>query len=175
MLVLFAEGVMMDWSAIYSRVVSGAPDWQAPYAFGTFSAAMAIGRLSGDWIQAHVPARRVLWMGAALNALGMLLAVTIHQWQVVFAGFALCGLGLSNQVPILFGAGGRAHHRGVGEGIATVSMMGYFGFLAGPPAIGRIAHLTSLPTAFSLVVFFSLILALFGPRILDRAGSHEMN
>ncbi|MDB6076944.1 MAG: Major facilitator superfamily protein [Akkermansiaceae bacterium] len=170
LLVLFAEGVMMDWSSIYSRVVSGAEDWLAPLAFGTFSAAMAIGRLSGDWLQARVEPGKVLRYGALLTGLGMLVVVAIHHWIATFAGLALCGLGLSNQVPILFGAGGRAHHGGVGEGIAAVSMMGYFGFLAGPPAIGGIAHLTSLPAAFSLVILFSAVLAIWGPRTLGKAG-----
>jgi len=77
---------------------------------------------------------------------------------VVIAGFILVGFGLSNLVPILFGSAGR-HKAGVGPGIAAVTTIGYFGFLVGPPLIGTLASLSSLPAALSLVIVFGLIIA----------------
>jgi integrase/recombinase XerD len=56
------------------------------------------------------------------------------------------------------GSAGR-HKAGVGPGIAAVTTIGYFGFLVGPPLIGTLASLFSLPAALSLVIVFGLIIA----------------
>jgi len=48
---------------------------------------------------------------------------------------------------------------GAGPGIAAVTTIGFFGFLVGPPLIGTLASLFSLPAALSLVIFFGLIIA----------------
>jgi MFS family permease len=169
-LVLFAEGVMMDWSAVYTRSVAGASDWLAPLAFGAFSVAMATGRLLGDRVTARVGPVAIVRYGGILLAAGMLIVVGIHHWPATFIGLILVGFGLSNQVPVLFGAAGRAHHGGVGEGIAAVSTIGWLGFLAGPPVVARIGHITGLPTAFSVVILFAIVLAAWGPRTLGQSA-----
>ena len=156
---LFAEGVMMDWSVVYTRTVAGAAPWLAPIAYGIFSGCMASGRLVGSQVIARLGPARVLALGGVLLTAGLAVMVSIHQWPAIFAGLALAGFGLSNIVPILFGAGGRAHEGGAGNGIATVSIMGYFGFLIGPPLIGGISHQAGLPGAFTLVVAFGLFIA----------------
>jgi len=174
-LALFAEGVMMDWSVVYTRTVSGAAPWLAPIAYGIFSGCMAGGRVIGSQLIGRLGPARVLALGGAFTAAGLVVMVAIHQWPATFAGLALAGFGLSNIVPILFGAGGRAHEGGAGNGIATVSIMGYFGFLIGPPLIGGISHQAGLPGAFAIVVAFALFIALFGNRFLgtDAATSES--
>ena len=163
---LFAEGVMMDWSAVYSRSVAGAAPWLAPIAYGVYSCCMAGGRLAGDHLVNRFGPAAILRLSGILTTVGLLIIVAIHQWPATFLGLAFAGFGLANLVPILFGAGGRAHEGGVGKGVATVSMMGYFGFLAGPPLIGGLSHFIGLPGAFLLVVVFSSFIAFFGNRLL---------
>lgn len=165
---LFAEGVMMDWSAVYSRTVSGAAPWLAPIAYGVFSCCMAGGRLTGDYLISRFGTTSILRISGILTTLGLIIIVSIHHWPATFVGLAFAGFGIANLVPILFGAGGRAHEGGVGKGIATVSMMGYFGFLAGPPIIGGISHFVGLPAAFSIVVIFSAFIAFGGNRLLGH-------
>lgn len=156
---LFAEGVMMDWSVVYTHSVSGAAPWLAPIAYGIFSGCMASGRLVGSQLIGALGPARVLALGGVLITAGLVVMVSIHQWPATFAGLALAGFGLSNIVPILFGAGGRAHEGGAGNGIATVSIMGYFGFLIGPPLIGGLSHQVGLPGAFTIVIAFGLFIA----------------
>jgi len=67
-------------------------------------------------------------------------------------------LALSNLVPIFFGSAGR-HKAGAGPGIAAVTTIGFFGFLVGPPVVGTLGSLLSLPAALSLVIVFGLIIA----------------
>ncbi|MBK1881119.1 MFS transporter [Luteolibacter pohnpeiensis] len=163
---LFAEGVMMDWSAVYTKSVAGAADWLAPVAYGVFSLSMAGGRLSGDYFTAKLGPVGVLKVSGTLTTIGLLIIVLVQFWPATFVGLLFSGVGLSNLVPVLFGAGGRAHEGGAGKGIAAVSMMGYLGFLAGPPLIGGLSHLIGLPGAFSLVVIFALFIAIRGGAML---------
>jgi MFS family permease len=169
-LALFAEGVMMDWSAVYTRTVSGAEAWLAPLAYGMFSLSMATGRLLGDRVTARHGGLAVLRVSGLLTLVGLLLIIAVHQWPVTFLGLGFAGLGLANLVPVLLGAGGRAHEESIGQGVAMVSMIGYFGFLAGPPAIGGLSHWIGLPGAFGVVVVFALLLAVWGPGVLGRAS-----
>jgi MFS family permease len=173
-LALFSEGVMMDWSAVYTRTVAGAEEWLAPIAYGVFSLSMATGRFMGDRVTARHGGLAVLRVSGILTFVGLLLIILIHEWPVTFLGLGFAGLGLANLVPVLLGAGGRAHEESVGQGVAMVSLIGYFGFLAGPPAIGAISHWVGLPGAFGVVVAFALLLAVMGPRML-RAASPPAN
>jgi MFS family permease len=163
---LFAEGVMMDWSAVYSRTVAGAAPWLAPMAYGVYSCCMAVGRLAGDWLVSHCGPAAILRSSGILTSIGLGIMVSIHHWLATFGGLACIGFGLANLVPILLSAGGRSHPDGVGRGVATVSMMGYLGFLVGPPVIGGIGQLVGLPSAFLLVIAFSSFIALCGTRLL---------
>ena len=164
---------MMDWSAVYSRSVAGAADWLAPLAYGVFSLSMATGRLLGDRVTARHGGLAVLRISGILAFTGLLLMILIREWPVTFIGLGFAGLGLANLVPVLVGAGGRVHPESVGQGVAMVSLIGYFGFLAGPPAIGALSHWIGLPGAFGVVVVFGLVLAVFGPAMLARAMRQE--
>ena len=83
------------------------------------------------------------------------------------AGLVVAGLGMSNLVPILFGAAGRDPVLGPGPGIAAVTTMGYFGFLIGPAVIGQMSTFFGLPVALSLVAVFGLIIAASGPAVIQ--------
>lgn len=168
---LFAEGVMMDWSAVYSSTVSGAATWLAPIAYGVFSCCMAAGRLSGDYLIGRFGPASILRLGGILTTTGLVVIVGIHEWPATFFGLALAGFGLANLVPILLGAGGRAHEGGVGRGVAAISMMGYFGFLVGPPLIGGISHFVGLPGAFVVVILFSAFIAVRGNLLLGAPST----
>ena len=59
----------------------------------------------------------------------------------------------------MFAAGGRIPQISEGAGVATVSGLGYLGFLVGPPAIGFLSELTSLRVGLSLLVLLSVTAA----------------
>lgn len=167
---LFTEGVMMDWSAVYTKTVAAAPEWLAPIAYGVFSLMMATGRALGDGLTAKYGTLHILRMGGLLNLIGLLIIITCPWWPATFLGLSLAGLGIANLVPVLFGAGGRAHPESVGQGVAAVSMIGYFGFLAGPPLIGFVSHQIGLPGAFATVLLLILPLIIWGPGTLQKAA-----
>jgi fucose permease len=151
LIALMAEGAIGDWSAVYIRMDLGAAPSTAAYGFAAFSLTMAIGRFSGDRLVASLGAVAVL-VGSALIGAGALAAalITAHPMAAV-VGFAGMGLGLSNIIPIVFSAAGRLPGLAPGIGIAAVSTTGYFGFLAGPPLIGLVAEVSSLPIGLGVV------------------------
>jgi len=157
-LALFSEGTMADWSGVYLRTVIGVPVSTAALGYAAYSLAMAGGRFLGDRLLSRLGPIFLLRFSGLSAAAGLALALLIRRPEVVIAGFILVGFGLSNLVPILFGSAGR-HKAGVGPGIAAVTTIGYFGFLVGPPIIGTLASLFSLPAALSLVIVFGLIIA----------------
>jgi MFS family permease len=165
-LALFSEGVLLDWSAVYARGVTGVSVATAPIAFAAFALCMAGGRFLGDLLIARLGPALMLRISGTLMALGVAVAVLIQAWPAVLLGFATVGFGIANLVPILFGAAGRAHEDGAGPGLATVTTLGYFGFLSGPPLIGVLAAFAGLPFAFTTVVIFGAIIATLGVSVI---------
>jgi MFS family permease len=165
-LALFSEGVLLDWSAVYAHSVVNVSVAVAPMAFAAFALSMAAGRFVGDLLIARFGPIVVLRVSGALMALGVGVAVLIPTWPAVLMGFTTVGFGIANLVPILFGVAGRMHEDGAGPGLATVTTLGYFGFLSGPPVIGALAAFAGLPLAFGMVVVFGTIIATLGVSVV---------
>ena len=162
MTVFLVEGSMMDWSAVMLTENHGMPVAQAGYGFAAFSLTMTFGRLTGDRIVARVGRRSVVTVGGLLAMGGILLATLVPLWQAALLGYAMVGLGCSNIVPVLFTAVGRQTSMPQSVAVPAMSTLGYAGVLAGPAAIGFIAHHSSLPMAFLLVAALMLFVAISG-------------
>jgi fucose permease len=156
---LIAEGAIYDWSVLYLQQELGSPQQQAALAYASFSAAMAAARFGGDAMRARF-APAVLLRGSALLAAGSmtLVLITDAPWLALI-GFAGVGVGFANVVPILFAASARVPGVEPARGIAAVSAAAYLGFMAGPPAIGFLAKVSSLTLALYVVVAFAAALA----------------
>lgn len=165
-LALFSEGVLLDWSAVYAHNVAGVSVMVAPLAFAAFALCMAGGRFSGDFLVSRFGSIQTLRISGGLMALGIGIATIFQTWPAVLVGFATVGFGVANLVPILFGAAGRVHENGAGPGLATVTTLGYFGFLSGPPTIGALAAYAGFPLAFASVVIFGIIIATLGAAVV---------
>jgi MFS family permease len=164
---LLAEGAMGDWSAVYIRMNLGAAASTAAYGFAAFSLAMAIGRLTGDRLVASYGAPAILIGGALIGAGALAVALLIGDPFAAVVGFAGMGIGLSNVIPVVFSAAGRLPGLAPGIGIAAVSTTGYFGFLAGPPLIGLVAEMSSLPIGLGVVALLVSLIAV-GVLALQR-------
>jgi MFS family permease len=87
---------------------------------------------------------RVLITGGLTACAGMLLACLAPDVWLALAGFAATGLGLANMFAAAIARAGLLAGSG---GVALTSMLGYTGFLLGPPAIGFLASRTGLRPA----------------------------
>jgi MFS family permease len=158
-----AEGGAANWSAKLVHDDLAASAALGAVAYATFSLAMGTGRLLADAIWRRWGPVRLLQRFSLLAAIGFAAALAIGTAPVVIAGFATLGLGLSVASPTLFRSA--ADHPGVATGpaLATVSAIGYTGFLAGPPLVGAVAQLTSLHLATSLFVLCGLLVFSLSP------------
>jgi hypothetical protein len=95
-----------------------------------------------------------------LASSGLGVALLIGQPAAAVAGFALLGAGVAPVVPVVFRAGRGTPRVPTSQGIATVSWLGYLGFLAGPPVIGLTAEAIGLPAALAIVCGMTAAVAL---------------
>lgn len=163
--VFLAEGAVLDWSAVFLTDVRGIDASRAGSGFAVFSLAMTLARLFGDRVVQRLGHVRASVAGACVAAAGLLLATLVPVFGVALAGYALLGLGCANIVPVLFSLAGRQRAMPEAAAITAVTTVGYAGILAGPAAIGFVAHATSLPVAFLCIVAGLLAVAVSMPRL----------
>lgn len=156
---MFAEGTHYDWAALYYRDTLHLGGGLSSLGYAAFVATMTLGRWLGDAARTRFGDVRLVQVGALLSALGLGLARLWPQPVPATLGFALSGLGLSNVVPVMYGAAGHALH---GKGIAQVATIGYGGFLLGPPIIGVVAERVGLGRALGLSVLAALLVTGLG-------------
>jgi MFS family permease len=163
-----AEGTAADWSALYLRDLGASPG-AAAAGFAAFSLCMAAGRLVGDRLTSRLGPVRLVRDGSLVAAGGLGLGVVAGNELVAVAGFGLLGAGLAAVVPIAFSAAGNLGGPG-GVGIARVASLAYLGTLAGPPAVGFTAELTSLRFALLIPVALCVLIAACAGGVIPAAG-----
>jgi len=167
--IFLSEGAIADWTAVYLKQVLHAGAGMVPVGYAVFSATMALFRFIGDAITLRIGRAWTIRAGGSIAALGLAVVVAAHTPYAALAGFALAGAGFSSIIPLVFAAGGRIPGVGEGAGVATVSGLGYLGFLVGPPAIGFISEASSLRAGLGLLVVLSVLaVALVG--VVQRQG-----
>lgn len=168
--VLFCEGAVADWSAVYLREGLGAAPGVAAAAYAVFSLLMAIGRLSGDTIAQRLGPSAVVRGGGALVAAGIALAVGSGIPTLAIVGFGMVGAGLACTFPLILSAAARTPNIAPSTGIAAMATSGYTGFLVGPPLLGTLAEFVSLRGALGLLALIGVIVALVGGVVGQRPG-----
>lgn len=170
LMVMLCEGAANDWSALHLKDVLGASTGTAAFAYGTFAAAMTVGRLLTDRCVARFGSMAILRYGSALAAVGITLVALCPWMWAAFVGWALFGLGLSGTVPQLFSAAGHADPAAAGANVSRVAGLGYVGMLAGPAVIGWLTRLVDLDHAFILLTLLCVITAV-GAGVLRTASA----
>jgi hypothetical protein len=150
--ILLSEGAMADWTALYLRQVLKAGQGTAAAGYAVFSATMAAMRFLGDMVTARIGPMRAVRNGSLLAAIGLGWALSVREASWAMPGLGLAGCGFSIIIPLVFGSAGRVKGISAGVGIATVSGIGYFGFIAGPPSIGFLSQMMTLRGALLVVV-----------------------
>ncbi len=160
------EGSMENWGAIFlERDLEASPGVSAlaPAAYG---GAMMLGRLSGQWLESRLGDTLLLAGAMTVALIGLVGAAAAPNVPVAIAAFFVGGAGISIAAPTLFGAGGRlATPEERGSAVATVTTLGYLGFLVGPPIVGGIAEAIGLRAAFAALGLLAVALVLATPRL----------
>ena len=151
------EGAIIDWSAYYLRNEIGSNAFVSSLGFGAFSAAMAIVRFLGDPVRKRLGAVVTVKICSLIAAFGFLLSGLANTPQLIIAGFAITGLGLSNLIPIAFSAAGNLPGISAGISLSLTTTIGYSGVLVAPALLGYVAEFTGFAILFSSLSFFLIV------------------
>jgi MFS family permease len=173
----YNEGAIGDWGALHLRQDLGASASLAAAGYAAFALAEATGRLSGTALIERLGRTRVLVLGSLTACAGMLAAALAPDVGVALAGFAMTGAGLANLFPAAVASGGLLAGS---RGVATVSTLGYGGFLLGPPVIGLLASEFGLRTGLVTLSVLALAAAVIARQVRaavlpgsGRGGKHR--
>jgi MFS family permease len=160
------EDAIQSWSALHLERGLDATPAISGLGPASFAGAMAVGRLSGGFVKAR-DTLQLATAGSCL-AVGAVVVALASSPGIALGGLGLAGLGASVLAPILYSAVGRRAAPGrQGSDLATVTALGYVGFVAGPPLIGAVSAATSLPFALGSLSLVGLVLAVLGPVLLS--------
>lgn len=168
------EGAILDWGALYMRNELGASLVLSGFAYGAFSLTMAAMRFAGDHVRDRFGAVKTLRFCTVMAMVGMVIAGTAPNASVAIIGFAVCGVGISNMVPIAFSAAGNLPGFAQGVALSVATVMGYSGSLFAPSVIGFIAEHTGFAIIFALLpVLFVIVLALSHHAVHADVRTHH--
>lgn len=171
---MLAEGVANDWSALQVKEDLGVSNAVAALSFGAFSAMMTVGRFTADRISAAFGPVAVVRYGAVISSVGMSTLVLSDWLALTLLGWALFGGGLSGCIPQIFTTAGNLGSGSAGTNMSRVVGMGYIGFLAGPAAIGWVTKIVPLTTAMLIPLFCVLVGALCAGVVRrDQSTAHR--
>jgi MFS family permease len=158
------DGTAYNWSAVHLRETHGAAPGLAAAAFTLFSLALALGRLGGDRLVARLGRPRLLSACGAVTAAGAAIVVAAPSAGAALAGWIVVGAGLAAVAPTVLGAAGVSGEASPPVAIAAVTTVGYLGSFTGPPLVGALADLTTLPAALGLMLPVALAMMLLARR-----------
>jgi len=169
MLSFLIEDALQNWSALHLERDLGAEPALGGAAPAVFAGAMFLARSSGQWLGARFSDRSLLTVGALVAAAGLVATATASVPLVALAGIGVAGGGVALVAPALFARAGRtADPRGRGATIATLTTVGYLGFVIGPALVGLIAQAYGLPAALLGLALLAGVLSVGGYLVLGR-------
>lgn len=168
LMAMLAEGAVLDWGALFLIETRGLEVALAGFGYTAFAATMTIGRLLGDPIRTRFGDAQVLFWSASLGAAGFVVALIVPGTAAGLAGFMLIGAGISNLMPILFTMTGKTRSMPANLALSSVFTVGYVGIIAGPAAVGFVAHAAGLQTAFWLLCLAISAIAASSRLVLAR-------
>lgn len=145
------ENTMYDWSGIYFEKVIHVSKTGATAGFVVYMIAMTLGRFVGDATVNKYGIKSLLKFSGIFIFSGLLMAVLFPFQLSAAFGFILVGLGVSCIVPMVFQMAGKSKTMSSGSALASISSIGYLGFLIVPPFIGFIAQAASLRWSFGII------------------------
>lgn len=157
---MICEGAMFDWSGIYFKNVVQAEGGLIGAGYVAFMSTMAGTRFIADKFKEKFGIKKTLLVSGCLVFIGLMLSVLFPYLVTSLIGFLLVGSGVSAVVPLVLSEAGKSSSLSPSSAIASVSTIGFFGFLLGPPLIGWIAGASNLRISFSVIALMGLSIAI---------------
>ena len=155
---MICEGMMFDWSGIFFQDIAKVSNELRTTGYVSFMACMTTGRMFADKLITYWGARKQLMLSGILVTIGLIIAVSSPSLIVSTIGFMFVGFGVSSVIPTIYGSVGKSAAPGQASiALASVSSVGFFGFLIGPPIIGFLSQAIGLRWAFLSVALLGLV------------------
>lgn len=154
------ENTMYDWSSIYFHKVAGGTATAATACFMVYMGAMTLGRFAGDRLVARMGIKNMLYYSGWLILSGLVLTIALPHPVITAIGFICTGFGVSCIVPLVFSLAGKSRDANSGQTLASISTIGYLGFLIVPPLVGFVAQATHLRVSFGIMALCGLLIVL---------------
>jgi MFS family permease len=168
------ENTMYDWSGIYFEKVVLVPKAKATQGFVVYMIAMTLGRFVGDAVVNRFGIKTLLRYSGIFIFCGLMLAVLLPHPVIAIIGFVMVGLGVACIVPMVFQMAGRSTTMSSGTALASISSIGYLGFLLVPPFIGFIAQAAGLRWSFGLIALLGAMIVVLVYNIKED-NQHATN
>ncbi len=167
------EGSAQDWITFYLTDDRGQKQGAAALGFAVFATAMAMSRFAGTPVIARLGRDRAIRYAGITAGVGVVALLTLPGIAGALIGVLLWGIGTALVFPAAMSAGGEQPGRAA-DAIATVSTIGYGGFLIGPPLIGLLAQEIGIGRALWVLPVLGLAIAVLSPVVAPppRVASH---
>ncbi len=162
------EGTMYDWSSVYFMQVVHPADNLIRAGYIACMTAMTIGRFSADFFATRFGSSQVIKGSGVILFIGFVLSVVFPSFYTAVAGFFLVGLGFSSIVPLCYSLAGKTTRMPPSMAVATVSTIGFFGFLFTPPLIGFISQASNMRVAFFIMACAGLSVSFVAAKAKAR-------
>ena len=165
--VFLAEGIALEWSALYLRGSVGTDAGTASLGVVAFSAGMVGSRFAGDRLAARIGQPTIVRVGTSAGALALATALIVGGAAPAIVALGVLGLGLGPIVPSVFRSAGSVALRGGRTALPIVVTAGYAGSIVGPLVVGFVADVAGLRAAFILPVIANAVAALAASAARD--------
>ncbi len=167
------ENTMYDWSANYFKIQVNPDKTLYTAALDVFLTAVTIGRFFGDRIVNNIGIKKVLRFSGILIFCGLAITVVLPYMATVALGYILVGFGVSCVVPMVFSLAGKSKNMSSSSALASISTVGYMGFIIIPPFVGYVAKAASLRLSFGIVTFFGLLIVYLVSKIKEDSREDD--
>ena len=155
---MICEGMMFDWSGVFYQTVVKVSESQRTIGYISFMACMTTGRMFADALINYWGPRKQLMLSGLLVTVGLVIAIIYPSIYTSTIGFMLVGFGVSSVIPTIYGSVGKSAEPGQASiALASVSSIGFFGFLIGPPIVGFLSGALGLRWAFLSISILGLV------------------
>lgn len=165
-LAFLVEGSMFSWGAIHLVDDFGASPGLAGFAVALFYAGSVAGRIGAHLRGASIPPALLVGCSGVAAAIGAAVLAWSPATAPAVAACLLLGVGTAAVAPTLYGIAGAGAGDARGASISTVALVGYSGFLVGPPLMGLVADAASLRASFAGIAVAGAALAIGGSLAL---------
>jgi MFS family permease len=174
LIAFLTENAAENWSALHIETSLGGSPEQGAMGPAALALTMGFARLAGQGLAGRISPFLLLTCGAALAAAGALGASTADSPAMAYAAFIVMGVGASVIAPTAFSLVGRLCAPDVrARAVARATLLGYFGYFIGPPAMGFVAGIFGLRAAFVFAALMLGLLFLLAPLMARAARAQR--